>query len=59
MDYTILLAGDASTLSSQVNQLLAHGWQVQGGVCVTTGRETPDGEEYEVWAQALIKPNRD
>lgn len=54
-DYTILVANDASSLSSQVNNLLRHGWEPQGGVTVTTGRETPDGEAYELWAQAMIK----
>ncbi len=54
-EYTILVAGDASTLSSQVNNLLKGGWEPQGGVTVTTGREMPESEEYELWTQAMVK----
>lgn len=53
-DYTILLAGDASTLSSLVNNLIRRGWQPQGGVSVSVF--TPEeGETAEQWAQAMIK----
>lgn len=47
--YTILLASDASSLSTQVNELLARGWQPAGGVTlaeVETGLVTQ-------WAQAM------
>ena len=52
-DYTILLAGDASTLSSLVNHLIRRGWQPQGGVGVSI--HGSEEETTELWAQALIK----
>lgn len=59
--YTILVATDASTLSSQVNQLLTQGWQSQGGVCVATNN-THDSQGYdevtELWAQAMVKTEK-
>lgn len=55
MDYTILLAGDASTLSSQVNNLIANGWEPQGGVTLSENRTAEDDEATEIWVQAMVK----
>jgi hypothetical protein len=54
-DYTILVAGDASTLSSQVNNLLKGGWEPQGGVTLSETRAAEDDEGSEIWAQAMVK----
>jgi hypothetical protein len=54
-DYTILVAGDASTLSSQVNDLLKGGWEPQGGVTLSETRPAEDDEATKMWAQAMVK----
>lgn len=54
-EYTILTAGDASTLSTNVNNLIGRGWEPQGGVTVAETLN-PDAEEAdELWAQAMVK----
>jgi hypothetical protein len=54
-EYTILVAGDASTLSSQVNALLKGGWEPQGGVTLSETRTAEDVEATEIWTQAMVK----
>lgn len=55
MKYTILLGRDPSSLSTEVNNLLSHGWRPQGGVCIVAVRDEEDREEVEQWAQAMVK----
>jgi hypothetical protein len=57
-DYTILVAGDASTLSTSVNHLRRRGWEPQGGISLSVSEPTVAGESSEVWAQAMIKRER-
>jgi hypothetical protein len=54
-EYVILLATDASWLTSQVNGLIAGGWQCQGGVALTHVRDEDTAEYREQWAQAMVK----
>ncbi len=53
-EYSILLATDPSSLSSQVNALIAKGWRPQGGVSQSTVNEEGEGEQTQ-WAQAMVK----
>jgi hypothetical protein len=60
-DYVVLLATDPSSLSSQVNKLIAQGrddkglrWQPQGGVAISEIHEEGTGESTQ-WAQAMVK----
>lgn len=52
-DYNVLVAEDASSLSSLVNEAMANGFEPVGGVTVATGRESPEEDEHEIWAQAV------
>lgn len=56
-DYTILVAGDASTLSSQVNNLLKNDWKPQGGIAISEILDPETGQVSVQWAQAMIKEN--
>ncbi len=56
-EYTILVASDASTLSSQVNNLLKNDWKPQGGIAISEILDPESGEISEQWAQAMIKEN--
>ena len=52
--YSILIATDPSSLSSQVNGLIERGWQVQGGVAIAQVRDEEGKEESTQWAQAMV-----
>ncbi len=56
-DYTILVAEDASTLSSLVNNLIKHDWEPQGGVCLSQAQVYDKEEDKfgDVWTQAMVK----
>lgn len=54
-DYTILEGGDASDLSTKVNNLLSRGWEPVGGLAILAGKDGPEEPTFEVWAQAMIK----
>ncbi len=56
-EYTILVAGDASTLSSSVNNLLKNDWKPQGGIAISEILDPETSEVSVQWAQAMIKEN--
>ena len=51
MKYDIITADSAKYLGESVNEMLARGWQLQGGVSVSLS-ET-DEYRHQIWAQAM------
>lgn len=51
--YMVLEEGDANMLAREVDRMLRAGWQLQGGVSITTIEQ--DGDTVKQWyAQAMI-----
>jgi len=50
MEYDVVYASSVEGLIKKVNQMIAEGWQLQGGVTVST----QDGTEYYFY-QAVMK----
>lgn len=50
MEYDVVYASSIEGLIKKVNQMIAEGWQLQGGVTVST----QDGTEYYFY-QAVVK----
>ena len=50
MEYDVVYASSVEGLIKKVNQMIAEGWQLQGGVTVST----QDGTEYYFY-QAVVK----
>lgn len=66
LEYFVVTSDHPATLDEQVNDRLARGWELQGGVSVTTVRtatqhiEGPgDREPWLMWAQAMIFRKKD
>src|ERR1051326_6295034 len=55
MEYTTLLGTDPSTLSTEVNALIRHGWRPQGGVMVMAMRDEETQEEMQQGTQGMVK----
>lgn len=53
MQYMVVTGDTAGELVRRVNEHLAQGWKLQGGVSVGKGMD--QGYDREVYAQALIK----
>jgi hypothetical protein len=54
--YTVVTSDDFGKFEDGVNQLLADGWQIQGGVASCTLPDSGDGIVHVQWSQALILP---
>ena len=59
MQYVILLATDPSSLSTQVNALIAQGWQPQNGVALSQIWDDEADAFIVQWAQAMTKQDAD
>ncbi len=61
LEYYTAMSDSPEGLDDNVNQKLAEGWALQGGLCLTTVRaaaETPgpkQSEPWVVWAQAMVR----
>lgn len=53
MDYTIVSSDDLIKFQKRVIELLAVGWELQGGVSVSVSES--DEYKYIYYAQALVK----
>jgi hypothetical protein len=52
-EYELLSAGNADSLSSEVNRRLNNGWSLYGSPVVTTW--VNDGAQYWEYAQAVVR----
>ena len=63
MEYTIITAGDDKLLIDKVNEMLAEGWETEGGVAVTSEGVfcqamilfDDEGDEYETGEELQVK----
>ena len=54
-EITIIVEGDASSLSSTVNARLLDGWETNGGHCHSQVYDSKNDEIRETWSQSMTK----
>jgi len=54
--YTVVTSDDFGKFEDRVNQLLAEGWKLQGGVATSAFPDTGERVLHVQWSQALLLP---
>lgn len=64
IEYYAVQSDSAEGLGDNVNEKLSQGWNLQGGVSITTVLATPDKpgqqpqEAWVMWAQAVVRDRK-